>query len=115
MTKTPLLPDEASRQLNVKLPLEDADFIGQVLRPALGVGYNAEAIREVISQMRLWFRLPAYVVDRLKDDAEGQQLHLVAYLQALLLRRYEDLTTNPPAHGAAPSSSVKGTSRRPRH
>jgi len=71
MGKTPLLPDEASRQLNVKLPLEDADFVEQVLRPARGVGYNAESIGEVISQMRMWFRLHAYVVDRLREDAEG--------------------------------------------
>ena len=91
MAKTPLPADQEMRQLNVKVPPEDANFVQEVLRPALGFPYNAEAVREVISQLRTWFRLPVYVVDVLKKDAESQKLHILDYLQMLLHKRYEDL------------------------
>lgn len=91
MPKTSLSAEHEMRQLNVKLAPEDASFVQEGLRQQLGVPYNAEAVREVIAQLRIWFRLPAYVVARLKWDADVQKLHLVAYLQMLLLRRYEEL------------------------
>lgn len=108
MPKTSLSAEHEMRQLNVKLAAEDASFVGEELRQQLGVPYNAEAVREVIAQLRTWFRLPAYVAARLKRDADGQKLHLVAYLQMLLLRRYEDLrgtenASNRPGVAAKPS------------
>ncbi len=101
------------RQLNVKVPPEDANFVQEVLRPQLGFPYNAEAVREVISQLRTWFRLPSYVVDVLKKDAESQKLHILDYLQMLLHKRYEDLATEgrerpPPRPSPTPSSSKSG-------
>jgi hypothetical protein len=113
MAKTPLPADQEMRQLNVKVPPEDANFVQEVLRPALGFPYNAEAVREVISQLRTWFRLPVYVVDVLKKDAEAQKLHILDYLQMLLHKRYEDLaaegrergTPSPRASAASPASS----------
>lgn len=69
-----------------------------MLRPRLGVAYNAEAIREVISQLRTWFRLPANVAEALKKDADAHQLHTLDYLQMLLHKRYESLA----AEGSAP-------------
>jgi hypothetical protein len=89
------------RQLNVKVPPEDANFVQEVLRPQLGFPYNAEAVREVISQLRTWFRLPVYVVDVLKKDADAQKLHILDYLQMLLHKRYEDLAAEGRERGAA--------------
>ncbi len=113
MAKTPLPADQEMRQLNVKVPPEDANFVQEVLRPQLGFPYNAEAVREVISQLRTWFRLPSYVVDVLKKDAESQKLHILDYLQMLLHKRYEDLATEgrerpPPRPSSTPSSSKAG-------
>src|SRR5271154_4803463 len=107
MAETPLPADQEMRQLNVKVPPEDANFVQEVLRPQLGFPYNAEAVREVISQLRTWFRLPVYVVDVLKKDAEAQKLHILDYLQMLLHKRYEDLA----AEGRA--SSQRGLSAPP--
>ena len=84
MGKTPLPKDEALQPLNVKVPMEDLYFLQEELKPAFGVSYNAEAMRQVLAQLRTWFRLPAYVVDRLKKDAASQKLHLLDYLQMLL-------------------------------
>ena len=61
MAKSRITDEQGMRQLNVKLPPEDSEFVQNVLRPQLNVPYNADALREVISQLRTWFRLPAYV------------------------------------------------------
>ncbi|MGO9829686.1 MAG: hypothetical protein ACLPJH_06060 [Myxococcaceae bacterium] len=116
MAKTPLPADQEMRQLNVKVPPEDANFVQEVLRPQLGFPYNAEAVREVISQLRTWFRLPSYVVDVLKRDAESQKLHILNYLQMLLHKRYEDLAQEgrerPPPRTATPPPSPSKSGRR---
>ena len=98
MAKSRVTADQEMRQLNVKLAPEDSEFVQAVLRPRLGVAYNAEAIREVISQLRTWFRLPANVVEALKKDADAHELHILDYLQMLLHKRYESLATE----GSAP-------------
>src|SRR5450631_4658290 len=110
MAKTPLPADQEMRQLNVKVPPEDANYVQEVLRPQLGFPYNAEAVREVISQLRTWFRLPSYVVDVLKRDAEAQKLHILDYLQMLLHKRYEDLAAEGRERGA---SAPRGSSATP--
>ena len=89
MAKSRVTADQEMRQLNVKVLPQDSEFIQEVLRPQLGVPYNADAVREVISRLRTWFHLPAHVVQTLKKDAEG--LHVIDYLQMLLHRRYESL------------------------
>ncbi len=111
MAKTPLPADQEMRQLNVKVPPEDANFVQEVLRPQLGFPYNAEAVREVISQLRTWFRLPGYVVDVLKKDAEAQKLHILDYLQMLLHKRYEDLAADGRATGPRTSSPASTSSK----
>jgi hypothetical protein len=103
MAKTPLPADQEMRQLNVKVPPEDANFVQEVLRPQLGFPYNAEAVREVISQLRTWFRLPGYVVDVLKKDADAHKLHILDYLQMLLHKRYEDLAAEGRERGSSGS------------
>ncbi len=106
------------RQLNVKVPPEDANFVQEVLRPQLGFPYNAEAVREVISQLRTWFRLPGYVVDVLKKDADAHKLHILDYLQMLLHKRYEDLAAEGRERGpsasraSAPSATPSKSGRR---
>jgi hypothetical protein len=87
--RTPLPKDEALQPLNVKVPSEDLYFVQEVLRPALGVSYSAEAVREVLVQLRTCFRLPQSVVEVLEADRKARKLHLLGYLQELLLQRYE--------------------------
>src|SRR5208283_5808343 len=45
--KSRVTADQEMRQLNVKLALEDSEFLQDVLRPELGLPYNAEAAREL--------------------------------------------------------------------
>ena len=114
MAKTPMPADQEMRQLNVKVPPEDAHFVQEVLRPALGFPYNAEAVREVISQLRTWFRLPPYVVELLKRDAAAQRLNILEYLQVLLHRRYEELASSARRQGKGPGLSRPTTAAHPR-
>ena len=109
MGKTPLPKDEALQPLNVKVPMEDLYFLQEELKPAFGVSYNAEAMRQLLAQLRTWFRLPAYVVDRLKKDAASQRLHFLDYLQMLLHKRYEELAAGDRQRGtpAPPAKSGK--------
>jgi len=91
MAKSRVSADQEMRHLNVKLSPEDAGFVQDVLRSQLAVPYNAEAVREVITQLRTWFHLPAHVVDALRRDADARRLHTLGYLQMLLHKRYESL------------------------
>lgn len=108
MGRTPLPEDEALQPLNVKVPSEDLYFVQEVLRPALGVSYNAEAVREVLVQLRTCFRLPQYVVDVLEAEMKAKKLNILGYVQELLLRQYETLRDKP--HRAS-KSPVRGTGR----
>jgi hypothetical protein len=92
MAKTPIPPEQETRQLNVKLAPEDFDYLQRILRPALGLPYDAETVREVIARLRTWFRLPAHVTSVLKTDADSRKLHLLTYMQMLLHKRYEELS-----------------------
>jgi hypothetical protein len=92
MAKTPIPPEQETRQLNVKLAPEDLDYLQRILRPALGLPYDAETVREVTARLRTWFRLPAHVSSVLKTDADCRELHLLTYLQMVLHRRYEELS-----------------------
>ncbi len=110
MGKTPLPKDEALQPLNVKVPSEDLYFVQEVLKPALGVSYSAEAVREVLVQLRTCFRLPQYVVDVLEAEMKTKKLNILGYVQELLLRRYEALRDKP---GSTTKSSA-GSARRGR-
>ena len=106
--RTPLPKEEALQPLNVKVPSEDLYFVQEVLKPALGVSYNAEAVREVLVQLRTCFRLPQYVVDVLEAEMKARKLNILGYVQELLLRRYESLRDQkPPSAGA----SIRGRRR----
>jgi hypothetical protein len=63
--------------------------------PALGVSYNAEAVREILVQLRTFFRLPQSVVAILERDMKSKRLSVLGYVQELLLRRYEALRDEP--------------------
>jgi hypothetical protein len=106
--RTPLPKDEALQPLNVKVPMEDLYFVQEVLRPALGVSYNAEAVREVLVQFRTCFRLPRYVVDVLEAEMKARKLNILGDVQELLLRRYEALRGQKPP---APGASTRGRRR----
>jgi hypothetical protein len=91
MSKTPIPPEQETRQLNIKLAPEDSEYLQETLRQDLGLPYNAEAVREVIAHLRTWFRLPGTVGQLLKEDAESRHLNILEYLQMVLHQRYEDL------------------------
>src|SRR6516164_6954128 len=93
----------STQPLNVKVPSEDLYFVQEVLKPALGVSYNAEAVREVLVQLRTSFRLPKYVVDILEAEMKARKLNILAYVQELLLRRYEALRDRPASTGQEPT------------
>src|SRR3974390_3547299 len=95
MGRKPLPKDEALQPLNVKVPSENLYFVQEVLKPALGVSYKAEAVREVLVQLRTCFRLPQYVVDVLEAEMKARKLNILGYVQELLLRRYEMLRAGP--------------------
>ena len=99
MGRTPLPKDEALQPLNVKVPSEDLYFVQEVLRPMLGVSYNAEAVREVLAQLRTCFRLPRYVVDVLQAEMKAKKVNILGYVQELLLRRYEASRERPSTAG----------------
>ena len=101
MGRTPLPKDEALQPLNVKVPSEDLYFVQEVLKPALGVSYTAEAIREILVQLRTCFRLPQYVVDVLEGEMKAKKLNILGYVQELLLRRYETLRHETPSRSSA--------------
>jgi len=107
MGKTPLPKDEALQPLNVKVPSEDLYFVQEVLKPALGVSYNAEAVREVLVQLRTCFRLPQYVVDVLEAEMKAKKLNILGYVQELLLRRYEALRDKPGSTTKSPAGSAR--------
>ena len=97
--RTPLPKDEALQPLNVKVPSEDLYFVQEVLRPMLGVSYNAEAVREVLVQLRTCFRLPRYVVVVLDAKMKAKKVNILGYVQELLLRRYEAIRDRPTRTG----------------
>jgi hypothetical protein len=107
MGKTPLPKDEALQPLNVKVPSEDLYFVQEVLKPALGVSYNAEAVREVLVQLRTCFRLPQYVVDVLEAEMKTKKLNILGYVQELLLRRYEALRDKAGSTTKSPAGSAR--------
>ena len=91
--------------MNVKVPSEDLYFVQEVLKPALGVSYNAEAVREVLVQLRTCFRLPQYVVDVLEAEMKAKKLNILGYVQELLLRRYEAVRDSRASEPKTPSAS----------
>ena len=103
MSKSRVTADLQMRQVNVRVTAEDSEFVQSVLRPQLGLPYNADVVREVISLLRTWFHLPAHVVDALKKDADAQKLHTLGYLHMLLHKRYESLV-------AGGSTTLRSTS-----
>jgi len=98
MGRTPLPKDEALQPL-------DLYFVQEVLKPALGVSYNAEAVREVLVQLRTCFRLPQYVVDVLEAEMKARKLNILGYVQELLLRRYEAVRDSRASEPKTPSAS----------
>ena len=105
MVRTPFPKDEALQPLNVKVPSEDLYFVQEVLKPALGVSYNAEAVREVLAQLRTCFCFPQYVVDVLHGEMKAKRVNILGYVQELLLRRYEAIRESKALERKAPAGS----------
>ena len=105
MGRTPLPKDEALQPLNVKVPSEDLYFVQEVLKPAPGVSYNAEAVREVLAQLRTCFCFPQYVVVVLHGEMKAKRVNILGYVQELQLRRYEAVRDSTDSEAKTPSGS----------
>jgi hypothetical protein len=77
VSKSRVTAEQEMRQLNVKVLPQDSEFIQEVLRPQLGVPYNADVVLEVISRFRTWFHAPRHVLTAVKQDAEAQEPHVI--------------------------------------
>ena len=65
------------------------------------MSYNAEAVREVLLQLRTCFRPPKYVVDVLEAEMKERKLNILDYVQELFLRRHETLRDETPSRSGA--------------
>ena len=64
-------------------------------RKELEANANAEALRDVIRNLRTRFGLPAFMVDRLERDRKERRLSLMDYIKELLGLRYQELSKEP--------------------
>ncbi len=78
-------------------------------RKELEANANAEALRDVIRNLRTCFGLPAFMVDRLERDRKERGLSLMDYLKELLAMRYQELPREEPV--SRTSSSGKPPKR----
>jgi hypothetical protein len=68
---------------------------------------NAEALRDVIRNLRTCFGLPAFMVDRLERDRKERGLSLMDYLKELLAMRYQELAKESVSRASTSGKSPK--------
>ena len=107
MGRTPIPDEEANKALNVKVPPEDLLYVQEVLKPELGVLYNADVVRELLKQLRTTFGLPGYMAKVIERDRKEKKQNIVEYLQELLSRRSEELRSGKPAEGETGQSKSR--------
>ena len=76
-------------------------------RKELEANANAEALRDVIRNLRTRFGLPAFMVDRLERDRKERRLSLMDYIKELLALRYQQLPTEPLSRGSTSQKPSK--------
>ena len=101
MGRTPIPDEDANKPLNVKVPPEDLFYVQEVLKPELGVPYNADVVREVLKQLRTTFGLPGYMAKVVEKDRKDKKQNILEYLQELLSRRCEELRAGQSGNGEA--------------
>jgi|GEM_PF-5132184 len=76
-------------------------------RKELEANANAEALRDIIKNLRTRFGLPAFMLDRLERDRKERGLNLIDYIKELLALRYQELAREPIRRGSTPVTSSK--------
>jgi len=77
---------------SVKLSPADMAYLGRFKAELSHVAIS-EAVRDIIAAFRTTFGLPPYQVKQLHEDMAARKLNLIQYLQELLARRYEEIST----------------------
>ena len=105
MPRTPA--ERIDLSFTLRLPPDDMKFLEE-RKKELEANANAEALRDVIRNLRTRFGLPAFMVDRLERDREERDLSLIDYLKELLALRYQEL---PKELASRASTSEKAPKR----
>ncbi len=108
MPRTPA--ERVDLSFTLRLPPDDMKFLEQ-RRKELEANANAEALRDVIRNLRTRFGLPAFMVDRLERDRKERGLSLMDYLKELLAMRYQELPREPVSRAFASADHRSATGR----
>src|SRR5215813_3376705 len=96
MPRTPA--ERIDLSFTLRLPPDDMKFLEE-RRKELEANANAEALRDLIKNLRTHFGLPAFMVDRLERDRKQCALSLMDYIKELLALRYQELVKETVARG----------------
>jgi hypothetical protein len=92
MPRTPA--ERVDLSFTLRLPMDDMKFLEE-RRKELEANANAEALRDVIKNLRTRFGLPAFMVERLEHDRKQRGLNLMDYIKELLALRYQEISKEP--------------------
>jgi hypothetical protein len=104
MPRTPA--ERVDLSFTTRLSTEDMKFL-EDRKKELDANANAEALRDVIRNLRTCFGLPAFMVERLDRDRKERDLSFMDYIKELFALRYQDLAKEPPSRGAGAEKSAK--------
>ena len=110
LTESKAMPRTPAERIDVsftlRLPPDDMKFLEQ-RRKELEANANAEALRDVIRNLRTWFGLPAFMVERLERERKERGLSLIDYMKELLALRYQELAKEPLRGGSSSQGPTK--------
>jgi hypothetical protein len=92
MPRTPA--ERIDLSFTLRLPPDDMKFLEE-RRRELEANANAEALRDIIKNLRTRFGLPAFMIDRLERDRKERGLSLIDYIKELLALRCQELLKEP--------------------
>ncbi len=104
MPRTPA--ERIDLSFTLRLPPDDMKFLEE-RRKELEANANAEALRDIIKNLRTRFGLPAFMVDRLERDRKERGLSLIDYIKELLALRCQELLKEPMPRGSTPEKHSK--------
>ncbi len=104
MPRTPA--ERIDLSFTLRLPPEDMKFLEE-RRKELEANANAEALRDIIKNLRTRFGLPAFMVDRLERDRKEHGLSLIDYIKELLALRCQELLKEPLPRGSTSEKHSK--------
>ena len=104
MPRTPA--ERIDLSFTLRLPPEDMKFLEE-RRKELEANAIAEALRDIIRNLRTRFGLPAFMTDRLEHDRKERALSLMDYIKELLALRYQGLSKEPMPRGSSSEKPSK--------